>query len=140
MNNLRVVLDTNVIISAFLKPQSLPRRVLEHVLQEHVFLISLNTFGELRERLLHKKFDRYVSRTLRLRFLRMLPTLAQYVEGESVIQACRDSKDNKFLELAVDGQADYIITGDADLLALHPFRGIEILTPQAFSQLLTLGL
>lgn len=139
MNSRRIVLDTNVIISAFLKPQSLPRRVLEHVLQEHVFLISLDTFGELRERLLHKKFDRYVSRTLRLHFLRLLPTLSKNVERRTTIKACRDPKDNKFLELAVDGQADYIITGDADLLALHPFRGIEISTPQAFSQLLTLG-
>jgi predicted nucleic acid-binding protein len=49
-----------------------------------------------------------------------------------VITACRDPKDNKFLELAVSGQATHLISGDPDLLVLSPFRGIPIVTPQAF--------
>src|ERR1700738_5375574 len=50
------------------------------------------------------------------------------------ITACRDPKDDKFLELAVNGRADMIVSGDADLLALNPFRGIPIVTPAAFVQ------
>jgi uncharacterized protein len=46
-----------------------------------------------------------------------------------VVRACRDPKDDKFLELAVNGAAQLIITGDADLPALHPFGGIDILAP-----------
>jgi len=48
------------------------------------------------------------------------------------IVACRDPKDDKFLELAVNGRADLIISGDVDLLALDPFRGVPIVTPAAF--------
>ena len=51
---------------------------------------------------------------------------------DTVITACRDPKDNKFLEAAIAARADVIVTGDADLLALHPFRGIPILSPAAF--------
>jgi len=48
------------------------------------------------------------------------------------IVACRDPTDDKFLELAVSGNADLILSGDKDLLTLHPFRGIPIVTPAAF--------
>jgi uncharacterized protein len=50
------------------------------------------------------------------------------------IRACRDAKDDKFLELAVSGRAAYIISGDDDLLVLHPFRGIAIMTAAEFLQ------
>jgi predicted nucleic acid-binding protein len=52
----------------------------------------------------------------------------------SSIRACRDARDDKLLELAVDGRADLIVTGDLDLLELHPFRGIAILTPNDYLQ------
>jgi uncharacterized protein len=48
--------------------------------------------------------------------------------------ACRDPTDDKFLELAVNGNADIVLTGDADLLALNPFRGIPIVAPGSFIQ------
>jgi predicted nucleic acid-binding protein len=51
------------------------------------------------------------------------------------IRACRDPRDDKFLEVAVHGRADAIVTGDKDLLELNPFRGIAILTPSAYLEL-----
>ena len=54
------------------------------------------------------------------------------VEVTTVVTDCRDVKDNKFPELAIDGQAECIVTGDKDLLVLHPYRNISILTPNAF--------
>lgn len=48
------------------------------------------------------------------------------------VTVCRDPKDDKFLEVAVNGAATYIITGDNDLPVLHPFRGIPIVTPRTF--------
>ena len=48
------------------------------------------------------------------------------------VEICRDPRDDKFLELALAGRADFLLTGDADLLALHPFRGTTILTPTAY--------
>lgn len=57
---------------------------------------------------------------------------AEVVEIEQAVQVCRDPKDDKFLELAVNGKADYLITGDDDLLVLHPFRGVQIMTARDF--------
>ena len=65
----------------------------------------------------------------RERFLGLLLRDAQLVEITESIRACRDPKDDQVLELAVCGRADWIITGDADLLVLDPFRGIRIVTP-----------
>ena len=56
------------------------------------------------------------------------------VEIISPVKACRDPKDDKFLEVAVNGEADLIMTGDKDLLALHPFRGMEIITPREYAK------
>jgi uncharacterized protein len=58
--------------------------------------------------------------------------VAQWVDVDVQISACGDPKDDKFLSLAVSGHATHIITGDADLLALHPFQGIQILAPGTF--------
>jgi predicted nucleic acid-binding protein len=57
---------------------------------------------------------------------------ALFVEPMEEVRACRDAKDDKFLELAVSGRAAYIISGDADLLVLHPFRDIAIMTAAEF--------
>jgi predicted nucleic acid-binding protein len=58
-----------------------------------------------------------------------VPGRAERVPILQQIQACRDPRDDKFLEVAINGEADMIITGDGDLLALHPFMGMPILTP-----------
>ena len=68
----------------------------------------------------------------RRQFLRLFDRVAELIPITHIVRACRDPKDDKFLELAVNGAAQLIITGDGDLLALHPFRGIEILTPARY--------
>ena len=75
------------------------------------------------------RFDRYVVREVRQRLVGEYLKAATAVDIPFPIRACRDPRDDKFLEVAVHGRADAIVTGDSDLLALHPFRGIEILTP-----------
>ncbi len=67
-----------------------------------------------------------------MRFLAGLLREAELIKLTEVIIDCRDAKDNKFLELAASGKADFIISGDEDLLVLNPFRGIPILTPGEF--------
>ena len=89
-------------------------------------------YAEVKGKLLHTKFDAYAPREKRLRLLVALLFAAERVTVHTVVTECRDPKDNKFLELAVDGKAKYIITGDTDLLILNPFRGIKILTPRDF--------
>jgi putative PIN family toxin of toxin-antitoxin system len=99
-------------------------------------LISAATITELDDVLRRPKFDEYVSEAQRLEFLATLIERAEAITVVDVVMECRDPDDDKFLELAVSGKATHIVTGDADLLALHPFRGIAIVRPQSFLDLL----
>jgi uncharacterized protein len=94
--------------------------------------MSADVILELNDVLGREKFERYVTEEERERFLRSLLREARLVEIREKIRACRDPKDDKFLELAVNAEADCIVSGDHDLLMLDPFRGIEILTPSGF--------
>ena len=78
------------------------------------------------------KFDRYLSREDRDRFLEALTRESELVDISATVKACRDPEDDRILELAVSGRADFVITGDADLLAMDPFRGTRIVTPADF--------
>lgn len=129
---IRVVIDTNVAISAVLLPRSVPRQAFDAALSTGKLLVSESTVAELDEVLRREKFNKYVAEASRLEFLAALVQAAEQVEISQSIQVCRDEKDNKFLELAVSGSATHILSGDADLLMLHPFRGIAIVTPQEF--------
>lgn len=126
------MLDTSLLVSAALLEKSIPRQALELALGSGEVLSSSQTLTELKEVLARRKFDRYVSQEIRLRFLANFLNLTRPIEITETITACRDPKDDKFLELAVSGSAGYLVTGDADLLALHPFRGILVLAPSDF--------
>ena len=78
------------------------------------------------------KFDRYVSRIVREPFLTAFLHAVETVVITETIRACRDEKDDKFLEVAVSGGASAIVTGDSDLLVLDPFGTIRILTPRQY--------
>jgi uncharacterized protein len=128
----RFVLDTNVIVSALLLPDSKPRDAFDRALDLGKIVISISVFVELEAVLSRGKFDKYLTDEERKEFLAALVREAEYVDITEVIAVCRDPKDDKFLELAVSGHADCLITGDPDLLALHPFRDIPILRPSAY--------
>ncbi len=130
--DLRAVVDANVAVSAVLLPTSVPRRAMDLAMKIGVLLLSEATFVELHDVLRRQKHDRYVSARDRLEFLVTLVARAEVVEITASVAECRDPKDDKYLELAVSGQASHLITGDGDLLAMHPFRGISVLTPAAF--------
>lgn len=129
---MRLVFDTNVIVSAALLAGSVPRRAFDKALDEGRILISVPVLLELAEVLSRKKLNKYLLEEERMRFLVALLKEAELVEITEVVTDCRDAKDNKFLELAVSGEADCIVSGDDDLLVLNPFRGIPILTPREF--------
>jgi putative PIN family toxin of toxin-antitoxin system len=88
--------------------------------------------AELNDVLRRPRFDKYLQEEERMEFLATLVREAELVDVTAVVTDCRDPKDNKFLELAVSGKATHVISGDDDLLVLHPFRGIPILTPHDF--------
>jgi putative PIN family toxin of toxin-antitoxin system len=125
----RIVPDTNVLVSAALRNGSIPHQALLKARGEAILLASDETLAEFRDVLLRAKFDPLVARAVRERILEEYARLCTLVPSEFPIRACRDPKDDKFLEVAVHGRADLIITGDSDLLALNPFRAVAILTP-----------
>ena len=133
---MRCVFDTNALVSALLLPGSKSRQALDTALQNGRILISFATLAELYEVLGGKRFRRYVDEEDIRSFLAALTREAEWVDVEVGVQACRDPKDDKFLELAVNGRGTHIVTGDSDLIVLNPFRGIEILPPHRFLELL----
>jgi putative PIN family toxin of toxin-antitoxin system len=98
--------------------------------------MSAATVEELKQVLARSKFDRYLSAEARSQFATAIARGATVLEPDEAIDACRDPKDNKFLEIAVAGKAAYIISGDKDLLILNPFRGIQIVTPAEFLEMI----
>ena len=131
----RAVVDTNILIRALIKPQGTVGPVLTRLRDgDYTLLYAEPLLDELMAKLaLPRIRDKYhladddVETVLALILLR----------GESVmpqrrITACRDPKDNVVLEVAVAGEADYIVTGDNDLLVLHPFEDIPIVGPAEF--------
>ena len=129
---MRVVLDTNVVVSALLFGASVPGRALVRVLDRGTILVSRSFVRELDNVLRRDKFDRYLAREERDRFLESLIRESELIEITESVHACRDPDDDRILELAVNGHAGFIISGDVDLLALNPFRGVRIVAPAEF--------
>ena len=132
---MRCVFDTNVLVSASLLPDSKPRRALDLALRKGKVLVSFAVLAEIYEVLSRKQFRRYIDEEDVRAFLAALTQETEYVDVVETITACRDPKDDKFLELAVSGHANYIVSGDSDLLALDPFRGVQIIPPHSFLRL-----
>jgi uncharacterized protein len=129
MTRERVVIDTNVLISSLFLTTSTPARAVEKAVTKAQLVATTETLREVIERLLLPKFDRYVRRERREALLQRVASLVEIVEVLQHIRASRDPKDDKFLDAAVNGRADVIVTGDKDLLDLNPYRGIAIVTP-----------
>ncbi len=132
MKNNFFVIDTNTLISAFLFKYSNPRKAFDTAIETGKISGSIETYKEFGEVLLRPKFNKYISTERKLLVLKDFKELTVFSEILESITDCRDPKDNKFLELAISAKASCIITGDKDLLVLHPFRGIPILNAVDF--------
>ena len=129
---LRFVLDTNVALSALLFDRSVPAQAFERATGLGRLLISEPLALELSDVLRRGQFDKYLPLEERVRFLAKIIRDAIPIEVAQTIAECRDPKDDKILELTVEGDATCIVTGDDDLLTMDPFRGIPIVTPREF--------
>ena len=132
MTRERVVIDTNVLISGLFSKTSTPAKAVEKAATKAQLIATVETLRELIEKLHSPKFDRYVRRERRDALLERVASLVEIIDVLQSIRASRDPKDDKFLEAAVNGRADMIVTGDKDLLDLDPFRGMAIVTPGAY--------
>ena len=128
----KCVVDTNVLISAALT-KGVPFRIVEHLIKNNALIFSKETISELSSSITKSKFDKYVSADDREAYVNNLILSADLVIIDNLIQGCRDRDDDKFLETAVKGDAQFIISGDQDLLTMHRFEGIDIVTVQVFA-------
>jgi putative PIN family toxin of toxin-antitoxin system len=133
----RVVFDTSTLVSAALRVGSVPHQALLRALAGGEVCVSMSTLAELDTVLSRPKFDRYQTPALRMAFAALLRHRAALFAVSAAHEAnvqppCRDPQDNKFLALLLACEADVLVSSDADLLILHPWQGIPILTPAAF--------
>lgn len=131
-----VVFDTNGLVSAALLAQSVSRQAFEKAYQQCRLLTSAACLNELTEVLHRPKFINYITPFEAGLFINRYTLVAQSIAIRVTITDCRDSKDNKFLEAVICGEATYIVSGDADLLTLHPYKNIFIITPGEFLEII----
>lgn len=129
---MRCAFDTNVLISALLIAESVPSRALTQAENTGVVLYSLPVLEEIVRVLSRPRLARYLDEDTVIQFLARIKRSWEEVTIIHSVKVCRDPKDDKFLELALNGRADVLVTGDQDLLVLHPYQGIQILTPASF--------
>ena len=132
-----LVFDTSTLVSAALRVGSLPHRAMTHALSVGELCVCASTLAELDEVLMRAKFDRYQSAEVRRAFAEFVRLDSLFFEVSdtdvrNVQPLCRDPKDNQFLALLQVCDADVLISSDADLLVLHPWNAIPIMTPAAF--------
>ncbi len=127
-----IVVDTSVLISALLKPSSIPALALAQARTLFTLAVSTDTLTELARVLSRDYLTRYRTVDEREQFLLRYSELTELINVTVHVTDCRDPKDNKFLELALAANASILVSSDSDLLVLHPYRSIQILTPADF--------
>ena len=127
-----IVFDASTLVGAVLKADSIPERALLRAQESDVLALSTAIDREIAEVLSRPKFARAVSLARRERFLEELRRSAIWFEPSIAVNDCRHAKDDKYLELALAAGANPIVSSDADLLVLHPWRGIPVLSPADF--------
>jgi putative PIN family toxin of toxin-antitoxin system len=124
-----IVFDASAVISAALRADSVPERALLHAEATDIFALSAEVDAEIAGVLQRPRFASAVPPLRRARILDVLRGQAAWFNPIERVSDCRDAKDNKYLELAIAAGAWAIVSGDADLLVLHPWRGVRILRP-----------
>lgn len=130
----KVVLDTNVLLSAALSPRGVPAELVDMLLLEGRLVFSQATFAELESRIWKPKFDRYLPIERRKHILHELDACALWVDVSAAISGqsfSRDVKDDAFIHAALAAGVTRLVSGDDDLLCLHPLGTLHIVTPRA---------
>jgi putative PIN family toxin of toxin-antitoxin system len=138
----RAVLDTNIFISAALRPEGPPGRLVRAFVENAAFelVLSAAIAEEVRRALAYPKLRKYLRRDLdRESWLEALLMLAEIVPGELELEGvCEDSDDDKFIAAALEGRAAFVVTGDRKLLVVSRYESIHIVGPRAFLDVLGL--
>lgn len=128
-----IVLDSNLVVSAFLNPKGVAAQALDIGLEHFDLACSKETLAELLDVLKRDKFDRYLTKSERAQLAEVYAQSVMFFDVALEVTDCKDPKDNKFLSLAITAQATAIISGDKrDLLSMNPYRGINIVGLREF--------
>lgn len=129
-----LVIDTNVLISAMISPNSIIHEAISKALKYYIICHSQQTLDEFIEVAQREKFLRFFKKlSERENFINAVISSSKIIEVTHVVTECKDPKDNMFLELALSCHAEYLVTGDKkDLIAMNPFRKIKIITARQF--------
>lgn len=128
----RVILDTNLLISRALTPSSLTASAVRLIIDHSDLLVSQATMDEFATTLNRVQTKGYVKQDEAIALITAYKEMVEWIPIIERVKECRDPKDDKFLELAINGHAEYLITGDKDLLVLDPFRDTHILSAKDF--------
>ena len=131
-SSIRLVLDTNVLVSAILSPASISAKILNWGEDNGVVLYSTATLTEVLSVLGRSKFSKYIDHDDINGLSIRIKTVWLFVEILNQVQLCRDPKDDKFIDLALNGEASHLITGDSDLLVLNPIQNTSVINPRTF--------
>ena len=127
-----IVIDTNVLISAGLLPQSTTAQALALAVEHFVMAQNQDTWHELETRIARPKFDRYFGEFGRLRHLIKIAQSVEFFEVNAQASVSRDKTDDKFLALAMEAGATLVISGDRDLKEVQFYQAVEVLSPAQF--------
>jgi putative PIN family toxin of toxin-antitoxin system len=133
----RVVFDTSTLVGAALKLGSVPHQALRMGLARSDVCASVQTWLELEQVMQRTRLDRYLAKDARMAFVALLRAEMHFfpvtqADEESLSPPCRDVKDNKFLALAKACGAEVLVSSDDDLLVLHPWCGVVLMSPAQF--------
>lgn len=131
---IRTVLDTNVLVSALLFSGEMGHLVSSWKVRKFLLVFSRDTFDEFRRVLAYPKFSLTPREIDAILQNEVLPFCEVVDIKDEIVGVCRDHADDKFLSCAVAATADYIVSGDKDLLVLGNFRNIPIITAAAFQE------
>ncbi|HEY1897943.1 MAG TPA: putative toxin-antitoxin system toxin component, PIN family [Terracidiphilus sp.] len=133
----RVVLDTSTLVSAAIRIGSTPHRALLHAFATSEVCASVETLEELGRVLDRPTWDAYADAASRREFVALYRRnvrlfLVQESDRLGIEPRCRDPRDDQFLALVAVAEAHFLVSSDHDLLVMHPWRGVPILTPAGF--------
>jgi putative PIN family toxin of toxin-antitoxin system len=137
---MRVVLDANIFVSSMINNQGNPNRIIEHWSRgDFEVLCSEKIIEEIGRVLRYPRIARRHGQSEEAiqRFMELLSNETMIVSPSAILNIVQDDEsDNRYLECATEGRAQFIVSGDKHLLDLKDYRGITILSPAAFMTLL----
>lgn len=129
---MKIVLDTNVLISWVFGRGITINRLVGEVLTTHHLFTCDEILAELKEKMVSPRLQKFIEPEKAAALFQRYAAKATKLEVSNSVRVCRDPDDDIILALAIAAEADVIISGDNDLLVLHPYHDVSIVTPSAF--------